>query len=171
MIIIEGMDNSGKTTLAKTLASHYNWPLEHSPGYCSKMVDWAKSTLLIQGHRIYDRHPCISEQVYGPILRDKDEFKTPEGGKVMKLFIKKSPLIIFCKPPDSVIVDDMGDQMKGVKYNSFNLIMAYNRLMAYLKYWGLLVYDYDYTEHSENGWVNLFAAITYKEEERRELTW
>lgn len=171
MIIIEGMDNSGKTTLARTLAAHFAWPLVHSPGYYSKMVSWAKSTLTIRGSRVYDRHPCISEQVYGPILRDKDEFKTLEGKKVLKLFVKINPLVIYCKPPDSVIVNDMGEQMEGVKNSAFHLIMAYNRLVAYLKLWGLLVVKYDYTEHSETGWTNLLDTIAYKEGERREIQW
>lgn len=168
MIIIEGMDNSGKTTLAKTLASHFNYPLIHSPGYCPEMVKWAKDTLMIGKPRIYDRHPCISEHVYGTVLRGKNEFESLWGKDVRELFIEKKPLIIYCKPPDSVIVKDLSKQMTGVEENSLKLICAYNRVIHYLRLRELLVIKYDFTEQSEVGWENLITIISYK---GRGFTW
>ena len=162
MVIIEGVDNSGKTTLANTLSQHFNYPLIHSPGHCSEMLDWAKAHLLTGGYRIYDRFPCISEHIYGPVIRGRDEFKSVLGKKIMTLFLDKNPLIIYCKPPDSVIRANMGEQMGGVEDNILSLILNYNRTVIYLRAWGLLVIKYDYTEKSEIGWENLISIISYR---------
>lgn len=163
VIIVEGVDNSGKSTLAKTLSEHFDWPLVHSPGFCPEMIDWAKTHLTAPGTRIYDRFPCVSEHIYGPVLRDKDEFKSVVGRKVLSFFIQKNPLIIYCKPPDSVITEDMGKQMKGVKDNILRLILNYNRMMVYFSLWHLLIIKYDFTERSEIGWENLINVISYRE--------
>lgn len=167
MIIIEGMDNSGKTTLGETLAAHFDWPLIHSPGYGPEMVNWAMSTLLVKAPRIYDRHPCISERVYGPVLRNRVEFNSRRGEAVIERFIEENPLIIYCKPPDSVITKDLKGQMEGIESNALTLIMTYNRLMAYLSDMGFLVIKYDFTEHGEIAWENLLAVVAYTERERR----
>lgn len=168
MIVVEGMDNSGKTTLVETLAKHFKYSPIHSPGYCSEMLPWAKDSLLIKKPRVYDRHPCISERVYGAVLRGKDEFKSLWGEQIKRLFVDKRPLIIYCKPPDSVIVQDLKDDMEGVEENSLKLICAYNRVMHELRLQGLLVIVYDFTEQSEIGWENLISIISYKE---KEYTW
>jgi len=162
MIIIEGMDNSGKTTLAKALSSHFNYPLVHSCGYCPNMLSWAK-TSLSRGYRIYDRHPCISELVYGPVLRANNKFDSPEGIKISEQFIKRRPLIIYCKPPNHVIRKNMGEQMSGVVDNVFALMLSYIRVMDFFSYEGLLIIKYDYTEQSEIGWENLISIIKEKE--------
>jgi hypothetical protein len=168
MIVVEGMDNSGKTTLGETLSERFNYPLVHSPGYCPEMLPWAKDSLLSKKLKIYDRHPCISERVYGAVLRGKDEFKSLWGEQIKRLFIDKKPLIIYCKPPNSVIVRDLSKQMEGVEENSLKLICAYNRVMHELRLQGLLVIVYDFTEQSEIGWENLISIISYKE---RGFTW
>jgi len=68
MIIIEGPDNVGKTTLANQLAKDLGVEVVHSikPTDFQAGVDrlnWMASNPLI----IYDRVSCISEAVYGPI--------------------------------------------------------------------------------------------------------
>lgn len=163
MIIIEGMDNSGKTTLAKTLSSHFNYPLIHSCGYCPNMLSWARTSLSTQRHKIYDRHPCISEKVYGPVLRADNKFDSLEGVEILRRLIERRPLIIYCKPPDFVIRKNMGEQMDGVIDNVFALMLSYNRVMDFFRYVGLLIIKYDYTEQSEIGWENLISIIKEKE--------
>jgi len=158
MIIIEGMDNSGKTTLAKTLAAHFDWPLVHSPGYCPGMIDWTKKALLEDTIKIYDRFPLISEAVYGPILRNNNSFNSEKGKALISLFYDRKPLIIYCNPPVKIIERRMGEQMEGVKKHLGDLIISYNEHIRFLQQFNFYVVFYNYTDPSDDAVVK--AVVT-----------
>lgn len=161
MVIIEGVDNSGKTTLAKKLSSYFDAPLVHSPGIRltpEAMIHWAERTFNIPGKIFYDRHPCISEEVYGPVLRYKNAFNTEAGKKVTKLFYDMKPLVVYCRPPNSIIKKNMGKQMEGIRKNLDKLAFDYDKFMNFLKIRGFLIIDYDYT-HSEECLIKAFIVI------------
>lgn len=66
-VIIEGPDGSGKSTLAKALCEFL--PLRYVPGegpekYPSEVVERAERYLNMDGC-LFDRHPCISQPIYG----------------------------------------------------------------------------------------------------------
>lgn len=68
-IIIEGPDGSGKSTLAEFLASNLHWPIVHSPGPPASQEEFegrVRVALTCQ-RTIFDRHPIISETVYGQV--------------------------------------------------------------------------------------------------------
>ena len=70
LIIIEGMDNTGKSTLVKKLSSYLpHHEVVVSPGPCAEHVQWCKDELARTDSRIYDRFPIFSETVYGNIIR------------------------------------------------------------------------------------------------------
>jgi len=108
MIILEGPDGSGKTTLAKQLAGIMG--LEIAPRVVSKdaeaevdLVKWVDQNLNQGFHdTIYDRHRLISEPIYGPMLRGETE---PMFDNFMWLssqflrFYRLGPVIIYCLPP------------------------------------------------------------------------
>lgn len=112
MIIIEGPDGGGKTTLIRQLQERYG--LSVAPRVVSKdtepMVDlvaWVEENLN-NGfqHAIFDRHRLISEPIYGPILRQKQQ---PGFDNLIQLaywtkrFYAIEPLIIYCLPPLEVV--------------------------------------------------------------------
>src|SRR5690606_261228 len=89
LIIVEGMDGSGKTTLAQQLSCWMgDVPIKRfvtsgGPTNYDLLVRKTKAALtdlhdqVIQNQRpvvIYDRFPLISEAVYGSILRGKNHF-------------------------------------------------------------------------------------------------
>src|SRR5215211_3588455 len=75
LIIVEGPDGSGKTTLIEKLASEFNFPV--MPRVVNKdteamvdLVKWTEEDLTKGfGPRIYDRHRLISEPIYGSVVR------------------------------------------------------------------------------------------------------
>lgn len=158
MIIIEGVDNSGKTVLGQKLSEFFNYPLIHSPGHCSEMLDWTKKALRDKEIKFYDRFPIISEAVYGLILRDGDDFDSEEGKKIMGLFWDKKPLVIYCEPPLKIIKRKMGEQMKGVKENLELLLLSYEDHMTILRSFGFTVVHYDYIDPAN--YVTLKLVIT-----------
>lgn len=116
MIIVEGPDGSGKTTLIKKLSERTG--LSVSPRVVSKdaesMVDlktWTEMNVK-QGWQplIFDRHRLISEPIYGPVLRTKAE---PGFGDSewfydqLYRFYRAEPFIIYCLPPFSAVWENV----------------------------------------------------------------
>ncbi len=72
MIIIEGMDNTGKTTLIHQLSQQFKLPSARTGTYPRKVSDilnWHNRASAAPRTLILDRHPAISDLVYGPIIR------------------------------------------------------------------------------------------------------
>lgn len=113
MIIVEGPDGAGKTTLIKQLIEATGLPV--APRVVSKdaeaMVDlkrWTEEN--IKGGfqpLIFDRHRLISEPIYGPVLREKPEpgFDDVEWFHAMLagLYLDVCPIIVYCLPPWPVV--------------------------------------------------------------------
>lgn len=160
MIIVEGPDNAGKTTLCNTLSRELNKGIIHSPNHkdmmssTEKWFEWIIQSLThpSNAHIIYDRHPLISEQVYGPVLRRHNFFGDGRGAAFYHLLLKSNPLIIYCKPPEENLMD-FGDreQLEGVIDNANLLAVAYDAFMHDLFHHELFngdVIKYDYTSNS-----------------------
>lgn len=116
MIVVEGPDGAGKTTLVKEIQSHF--PVTLAPRVVNTeaqaMVDlkqWVEDNVrqLNQGV-LFDRHRLISEPIYGPILRDATESGFDDLGwlmAMMQMFYAAKPTIIYCIPPkDTCIVQN-----------------------------------------------------------------
>lgn len=150
MIVVEGVDNTGKTTLAKFLAEQLGFVYMHNPGPPNEQTqpEWVlfiEDSLLDVENRVYDRHPIISEAVYGPILRDKDTLKGT--GYIVRL-VELNPIIIYCRPPASVIENTILDreQLEGVADNLGVLLDVYDDYIAELENLSNLeIYFYDYS--------------------------
>lgn len=100
-IIVEGPDNSGKTTLVSFLSSRLKLPTKHSGGpskYPGEVVSRAESYLSDSTQYIYDRHPCISQNIYaeatgvGELIQDS----------MLKRFYSSSDIIVFCRGRDDL---------------------------------------------------------------------
>jgi len=98
MIVIEGMDNSGKSTLGEAMALYMGLKVQESEGpplsdkEINDRVDRYES---MEGH-LFVRHPVISNAIYGlfrkggnPITRDRTT-----------IFYAKKPTLIYCDAGD-----------------------------------------------------------------------
>lgn len=97
IIIIEGCDKSGKTTLAKTLAARVGYDYYHA-GISSEKDLFHKYTKIIQSIQrptIVDRfYP--SELVYGPLIRGFSRLKFSQFQELNKLIKLRMGLYIHC---------------------------------------------------------------------------
>lgn len=112
MIIVEGPDGAGKTTLIRQMQDRYG--LRVAPRVVSKettaMVDlqnWVENNLE-EGSQwlLFDRHRLVSEAIYGPIVRGyaEDGFDSMVWMMMQtKRFYEIEPLIIYCMPPLNVV--------------------------------------------------------------------
>lgn len=155
MIIIEGMDNTGKTTLIQRLIR------EVGRGYLSAMVSLGPNrTLLEQFHwndkqialakmggplTVYDRFLPICDAVYGPIVR-KGSLWNINHLVIDQLLQEVNPLIIYCRPSDEVVLgfEDGRDQMEGVVENAKKLLDQYDINIEKLRDMGFKVIQYNY---------------------------
>ena len=151
MIIVEGVDNSGKTTLIHQIQSAVNLPSEHSPskliidGHIEEWLLWIEWTLVSEAASyIFDRHPIISEPIYGPVLRNINLLSTTD---YLERLLKTQPMIIFCDPPKHVILERPKEEMENVQENIPTLIIRYRRFMTLLDKQGFFVLRYDYTKN------------------------
>ena len=101
MIIVEGMDNSGKTQLSEYIAEKFNIPLLKRPKDKSELVEEAFMLLSLNPNAVLDRCAIISEMMYGPILRGGTVFDL--GGPHRWIFymdklVRCKPLVFYCRP-------------------------------------------------------------------------
>jgi len=146
MIIVEGMDNTGKTTLIKNLVSEFKLDVRGSPSHLvgtPQLMLWVEDEIEIKYDKppIYDRWPLISEEVYGPMLRGSSDAE----GRFIGWAARMCALIIYCKPPIEKILNfGTRAQMEGVITHGKLLVKEYDKVMKrYAQQgWGVVMYDY-----------------------------
>lgn len=100
----------------------------------------------------YDRHPFISEFIYGPILRGevKDNLADLELRPYRNTFFSDA-LIILCLPPAYIVDNNVrGDtvQMEGVLSSIGEIYNSYHAFHKHMKFPNDNLVWYDYTTHS-----------------------
>lgn len=113
MVIVEGPDGAGKSTLIADLMERFK--ISTAPRVVSKdaeaMVDlkvWVEQNIA-EGfqYKIFDRHRLISEYIYGPLLRKEQQpgFTDLAWSTVMlhRLYTTVEPIVIYCLPPLEVV--------------------------------------------------------------------
>jgi len=152
MIIIEGPDNSGKSSLANTLSKHLGIIVHHSggpPRTDTEIVErneFTINTLQSKNRMVFDRVPCISDQVYGPLIRGYTVFSADH---LVQLSQDLDHPIIYCRAPTRVLMEvehghvshghDTPEHLRGVMQNTKRIIENYDKLMAAIPH---ITYDY-----------------------------
>lgn len=98
VIVIEGPDGAGKSTLAKALVESYGLELIHTGGPLKDQADFEQRErelkLLTKEPRIYDRVPYVSDLVYA-FLNARDPIVQPHNVSMFLQFA--NPIIIYCR--------------------------------------------------------------------------
>jgi hypothetical protein len=163
MIILEGPDGSGKTSLMGNLLDRLQGVEQHERASTSKggpvdnLFDWAQEDVLtwpVQPLAIYDRHPLFSEPIYGPIIRQTldPRFNSPVFGRVLTQQVLKEGLIVICLPDPQFVIDNVrgnaDDQMEGVLYRIESIYSEYRRIQHNLR-GRRNVFWYDYNRNGD----------------------
>lgn len=134
MIVVEGPDGAGKTTLANKIAAEYNLTYVPNEGpfkireRCYQAVGAA-----VMGYdpvRVYDRL-LLSELVYGDLLRREMCFKMEEIQFLLRILKSMSCPIVICLPPIDTVIRNLADseQMEGVEENIEKIWNRYRQLL------------------------------------------
>lgn len=134
MIVVEGVDNTGKTTLIKRLMRCFP-QLEYvkslGPATEREMIDFVMKYFEMKDNKniIFDRFPLIVESVYGPVVRDACKIHHDRIVKLDKLFRRQRPLIIYCDRSLEDILKTFHEreQMEGVE-DKIEALKAYYEL-------------------------------------------
>jgi hypothetical protein len=154
VIIVEGPDGGGKSSLVSKLMVEFGLPLHEraSEGAAGVIVpdlyEWAHRDVVSMPHQplqIYDRHPLISEYVYGPICRAAlpPGFATPNAHVLVRM-MAPLVLVVVCRPPNERLRASVSDQrdMPGVVEHVERIASAYDALRIF---WPGRTIGYDYT--------------------------
>lgn len=100
IIIIEGADGSGKTTLAEQISKQTGYPVVHRSSPKSEEEKAVMMQMYLQAIKegrnvIFDR--CwYSEMVYGVVMRDESVISYPQMYELERSLAKRGALIIYC---------------------------------------------------------------------------
>lgn len=182
MIVVEGPDGAGKTTLIEHLSRFLD--IRVAPRVVSKeaeaMVDlkrWVENNVRLGWQEtIFDRHRLISEPIYGAAMRTKFEpgFNDPQWFyEALFRFYRAEPLVIYCLPPYEIVWENiMGDNDNAVFHQQGGLVKqiwsAYlNKAMTDQVLRTRNTWVYDYTRHDRLFLMSMTKVIARAVEERR----
>lgn len=157
MIVVEGPDGAGKTTLIEAIVDLLQLPVaDRVVGKDTQALvnlkHWTEANVNRGFQKmVYDRHRLISEPIYGPILRDQ-----PQEGFVdldwlvtmMRKFYACKPVLIYCLPPLEEVLHnvkyDTDNDNSAVEAKITRIYSAYCARAAIDKshHYNTLIYDY-----------------------------
>lgn len=167
IIIVEGPDGSGKSTLVKNLQNKFILKslktIKHGPPVDAEdLYERCRDILTEAIHSnmncIIDRFGLIGEQIYGPALRGKDMWvEIPQ--KKQEIFTALNalnPFFIYCRPPANIIANlanhevkeyDTPEHLKGLAENQALIIKSYDNFFANWKAYNFFIWDYTKPEN------------------------
>lgn len=100
ILILEGPDGAGKTTLANKISLMTGWKIQHF-SYPKNQDDIDKMYMMYvdaikgAGNIIFDR--CwYSDMTYGPVMRGAATITYPQMFDLERLVAKKGGMVVFC---------------------------------------------------------------------------
>lgn len=136
LIILEGPDGAGKTTLAEKIAKSSKYMLLHRS---KPKTEEEKQNMMAEylqvirsgKNMIFDR--CwYSEMVYGRIMRDDSCITYPEMYELERLLLKCGAILIYCTDKPETLWKRCGDRGEDYikDYKKFlDICKAYDELM------------------------------------------
>lgn len=143
IIVVEGPDNAGKSTLAQQLAKKLKGiylKSEAVPPTPHSLYGFNSLTLSAQDDYPYvicDRHPFISELIYSSVLRGGTTLYIPPFSPGFKF--------IYCRPTNETILNtlEVREQLSGVSTHILELINAYDSYFIENRDLQTFIYDYE----------------------------
>lgn len=98
VILIEGIDGTGKSTLAGKLSKMYNWPILHFTSKDRTEEDFL-NTLRGGGKYFVSDRSHWSELAYGPVFRGRSELDDVQMQTIDEWLLARRAVVVFCALP------------------------------------------------------------------------
>lgn len=172
-IIVEGCDGTGKTNLVNRILARYPHLVMHerasssTGGPVPALDEWTTTdatTMGSQAHSVYDRHPIISEPIYGPICRSgvPGSFNYSDWTHAIRQTVAEFTIVVFCIPPwQNVwtnIYNTRDNQMPGVTLHARRIYDTYDRVA---RAWPGSLVRHDYTTDPESQNVLAYLSLIF----------
>jgi hypothetical protein len=155
-IIVDGPDGAGKTDLIRDLSNHLGLPVhprfvqsrtQPPDDLDQRVMDDLATPAFSDGYHtwIYDRHPLISEPIYGLVVRGEllGRFQYPSWLDRMRATLADRCIVVWCLPPYAEVVSNVNPERDraDVVPKIYDIYQAYQRSH---KMWTgpFLVHDY-----------------------------
>lgn len=182
MIIVEGADNVGKSTLIKQLiALDPRLRILHRDRFDPKQqetIGVAHLRALVSkdgdrvsnGYSIADRF-LASECIYGKLFRGGSRFTKAEHQAIQHMLKSYQAIVVFCDPPDDVIIRDW-KQRQQLYDDPLVIAHAYRKVLHDLFESGS-VFSYDWTKDNAPDFRAALISLhkRLQEESAADLTW
>jgi len=145
LILVEGPDKAGKTTLAKRLSYLLGWHYLHTGPApdLNKAFEHNLNALLVYRDKVVIDRLHLSTRVYGPIFHNQNLLSTYDIEVLEGLLRSKKAMVVYCRPPSDI----MDAQLEEVDdpYESLALANVVRESYDSLMRKRDDVYHYDYT--------------------------
>ena len=136
MIIIEGLDGVGKTTLVNYFVNqgmkkhHFDYDANNMDLFSKYMRVLKEENLNL----VLDRS-FISEMVYGPVLRGKSKLELEQYKKLLEAYKQVGTSIIYLTAPQEILLERRREELRDFEMisnyykelnNQYNAIMDYS---------------------------------------------
>lgn len=155
IILLEGPDGAGKTTLARKLNGYYvhQGPFQGDP--FSETIATLRPLFEMNEDVVWDRSH-LGEQVYGPIYRGVDTLPDAKRRMLDRWLLSHQAVVINCRPPyDTCLAnwqERRDEEMLDDEHQLRAVYDAYGRLRTELP---VVVHDYTF----ETPWSDLFLQL------------
>lgn len=183
-LVLEGPDGGGKTILAEALLAEFPQLVRAEraatslKGPIKNLAAWVRDQYIVMDNsivpRLYDRHPVISEPIYGPIIRGYAEpgFTHSPWLSSARIAMFTRTYVIWCIPPLEQVKKAVSEDrdMPGV---ASNIEALHQRYLHEMKQWEGPGIRYDFTHRnfgmtddalfqSTLEWVEEHAPLLYE---------
>lgn len=168
VIVLEGPDGAGKSTLSNHLAKHFMWMQVHTGGPIvtrDEIFERIKTKeLMTKEFAIFDRIPMISELVY-PLVAPRELFITEQES--LDLIKQMRPVIVYCRLDSSekmlshILSSPKGhkppEYLEKVKANHQRITDRYEEVMKIIPPEFLIPFNWE-----QDFWLNVARKIVAK---------
>lgn len=141
MIVVEGMDNTGKSTLARRLAQEFGLFIQESEGPPRATPEMTAAYEINERIRRYKqmddtlfvRHPCISNNIYSSVREEGD----PVFPDYRERFYTERHILIYCDPNLGRRLDDHVVKLHDTEKHLRDIASNYDKLLGLYRLWAV----------------------------------